>query len=224
MTQICPQCQANNDDNVIFCFRCGARLDQHTDTIIADFGSLQASQEEEQRKKLLVPALAGCAVFLCLVVIVVVVVVYLNRDQAEELSPATETPTLSVQVPADTPSAEPDTPTPESPPLSTMTPSPSPEPLPTHTPTESLPTPNQYGLRVGIQVQVFTTEGDTLRMRDTPNTQGQIVEYLSKGTLLMIVDGPQKDAGGLTWWQVRTSDGLIGWCVEFVDGIQTLVP
>lgn len=223
MAQVCSQCQASNDDNVAFCFRCGAQLDQHTETIIADFSSLQASQEEEKRKKLLVPALAGCAVILCLAIIIVAAVVYLGRDQTEEPSPATgDTPTVSIQEPPDTPGPELDAPSSEPPP--TITPSPSPEPLPTDTPTEVPPTPNQYGLRVGIQVQVFTTEGDTLRMRDAPGTHGQITEYLAKGTLLMIVDGPETDAGGLTWWQVRTGDGLIGWCVEFADSIQTLVP
>lgn len=223
MAQVCPHCQATNDDEATFCVRCSARLSQPTDTIIADFS---AGQKKGGRSNLMTVLLIGGGVLACLVAIVAVVLLVLNWDQLFPPSEPTVEPPPTVEEVVETPTAEPpeDTPAPE-------LPSPTPEPLPptetpspTPTPTEPAPTPNQYGLAVGIQARVFTTEGDKLRMRDAPGTQGQVVAILSKGTLLTIIGGPETDKDGLTWWQVRTSDGEEGWCVEFVEGIQTLQP
>lgn len=222
MAQMCPNCNAANDDTVTFCMRCGTRLEKATDTLIVDF----SAGGERERPSWLMPALIGGGVLLCLAVVAIAVGAYFAQNRAQD-DPADPTPTVEVTIPVvvpeDTPVPPSPTPEPEQP---TDTPEPPPptDSPPTLTPTPDQPpspTPNQYGLLVGIQVTVFTTEGDTLRMRNSPG--GQVVAQLAKGTLLTIIDGPMS-SGGLTWWKLRTSDAQEGWCVEFVDGIQTLLP
>lgn len=79
-------------------------------------------------------------------------------------------------------------------------------------------------LGVGGQAHVSTTGGSRLRLREAPDLYGELVASLSNGTLLSLLGGPVTDDRDLTWWQVRTEEGEIGWCVESVNGVQTLVP
>ena len=108
-------------------------------------------------------------------------------------------------------------------PTRTSTPSRTPTrtPRPTSSPQQPTATPNT--LYVGGQAIVYTTEGDTLNLRSTPSTSGQIVTRLANGTPVTILDGPQR-SGGYTWWLLLISNGLTGWAVESADGIKTLVP
>jgi hypothetical protein len=226
MAQVCPNCNASNDDTVTFCLRCGTRLNDPTDTIIADFSGGQGAE----RPKWLMPAAIGGGILLCLAVVAVAAGIYFGwyRGQ-EELSPTpqpTAEPTSAPEVvPSDTPAPPSPTPEPDLPTLTALPPTdtPTPEEPPTAEAPPS-PTPNQYGLMVGIEARIFTTEGDTLRMRNAPGTQGQVIANLPHNTPVTIVDGPETDTNNLTWWKVRTQSGTIGWCVEFVDGIQTLQP
>jgi len=79
-------------------------------------------------------------------------------------------------------------------------------------------------LGVWGQARVSTLGGSRLRLRDAPDLYGELVAMLSDGTLVDILGGPVTDDRDLIWWHVRTEEGEIGWCVEFVNGVQTLVP
>lgn len=78
-------------------------------------------------------------------------------------------------------------------------------------------------LRIGGTATVFTTEGDSLRVRSGPGTSFIVLREIDPGTVVTLVDGPTS-ANGFVWWNIRLSDGLTGWVVEFADGEQTLIP
>jgi hypothetical protein len=88
----------------------------------------------------------------------------------------------------------------------------------------AVPPPN---LVVGGGAIVTTTKGDTLNMRQSPSTSAPVVAVLKPGAILKIMAGPQL-VDGLRWWQVRNSEGVIGWVVDQVtdqDGtVNTLAP
>jgi len=50
-------------------------------------------------------------------------------------------------------------------------------------------------------------------LRTTPSTSGSVLLTMAAGTTGTVLDGP-RSASGYTWWQVRTSGGTTGWCVE----------
>ena len=172
MAQMCPSCNAANDDTVTFCMRCGTRLNQATDTIIADF----SAGRDSDRPAWMAPVMIGGGILLCLAVVAIAAGAYFGwyrgQEEPETPIPTVEPTTEPAVIPEET--SVPPSPTPE-PDIPTLTPMP-----PTEEPTEEpptpdvppSPTPNQYGLLVGIQVTVFTTEGDTLNMRNSPGGQG----------------------------------------------------
>lgn len=88
----------------------------------------------------------------------------------------------------------------------------------------AVPPPN---LVVGGGAIVTTTRGDTLNMRQSPSTSAPVVAVLKPGAILKIMAGPQT-AEGLRWWQVRNTEGALGWVVDQVtdqDGTtNTLAP
>lgn len=79
----------------------------------------------------------------------------------------------------------------------------------------------QPALAVGGQAVVTTTEGDSLRMRDSAGTGGKVVTMVANETVVTLLDGPQQ-ADGMPWWQVRLPDGTEGWVVERVGDERTL--
>lgn len=79
------------------------------------------------------------------------------------------------------------------------------------------------GLAVGIEVAIFTTDGDTLNMRSGPGRDFRVVTQLANGTRAKILEGPSTSADGLTWWRID-ANGFQGWVVEYIDDIQTLNP
>jgi uncharacterized protein YraI len=78
-------------------------------------------------------------------------------------------------------------------------------------------------LTIGGQAMVQTTEGDTLNLRSGPGRSFSRLGTVGNGTLVTILEGPHS-ADGLTWWRIHLPAGLEGWVVDFVDGVQTLVP
>lgn len=86
--------------------------------------------------------------------------------------------------------------------LPTMTPTNTPEPTATATPVPVI--------MPGGQVVVKGTEGQQLRLRAGPALNHQTLRIIDEGTILQVLEGPQA-ADGFTWWQVKTTDGLIGW-------------
>lgn len=57
---------------------------------------------------------------------------------------------------------------------------------------------------------VANTNGDPLRMRSAPNTDGKILTLLDPGTTVAIQDGPATDNTGIEWYKVMAK-GLTGW-------------
>jgi hypothetical protein len=82
-------------------------------------------------------------------------------------------------------------------------------------------------LTVGGIATVNTTEGDTLNVRLGPGTDFEILTRLEDGDRVTLLEGP-RDAGGFTWWKIRTATGIEGWVVESVNDngarLQTLIP
>jgi hypothetical protein len=78
-------------------------------------------------------------------------------------------------------------------------------------------------LRVGINAQVFASDGDTLNVRDGAGINYNRVTRLESGTIVEIIGGPV-EADGYRWWQIRIPSGIVGWSVDFADNEQTLIP
>ncbi len=114
------------------------------------------------------------------------------------------------------------TPTPTLAPTSTPTPQPpTPTPLPTPTPEPPTPTPPPPPavLQVGAEATVNAESG--LRVRSGPGTSFDPVTTLAAGTIVKIIDGPQR-ADTYNWWKIQfeVEDGgqNQGWVAgDFLD-------
>jgi uncharacterized protein YgiM (DUF1202 family) len=62
-----------------------------------------------------------------------------------------------------------------------------------------------------------------LNLRSAPGRSFSRLGTVGNGEIVMLMEGPVS-ADGLNWWRVRLGSGLEGWVVDFVDGVQTLVP
>ncbi|MBN1680111.1 MAG: SH3 domain-containing protein [Anaerolineae bacterium] len=92
-----------------------------------------------------------------------------------------------------------------------------------------IPTPEIPGtLTVGGRAQVYTTEGDMLRVRTGPGTGFQVSFQVPNGTIANVLEGPAVDAEGLVWWRIEVPGRGAGWAIEgLMDNgvyLQTLVP
>ena len=68
----------------------------------------------------------------------------------------------------------------------------------------------------GPRLRVVNTENQGVRFRQRPSTQGQVLRSLPEGTVLEVV-GPDSEADGITWRNVREPGGAVGWvAAEFV--------
>jgi hypothetical protein len=68
----------------------------------------------------------------------------------------------------------------------------------------------------GPRLKVVNTENQGVRFRQRPSTQGQVLRSLPEGTVLEVV-GPDSEADGITWRNVREPGGAVGWVAsEFV--------
>lgn len=79
--------------------------------------------------------------------------------------------------------------------------------LPVGTPVATTP-PDQIG--PGARVVVTGTAGAGLLLRAEPGRQASVIANAREGTILTVLDGPQ-EAGGYTWWKLRTPAGQEGW-------------
>jgi len=69
--------------------------------------------------------------------------------------------------------------------------------------------------------RVNTEYGATLNLRETPDSEGRILEEFPDGTAITIIDGPV-DSGRYRWWQIYSPMGNTGWSVEAADNVRTL--
>jgi hypothetical protein len=68
----------------------------------------------------------------------------------------------------------------------------------------------------GPRLRVVNTENLGVRLRQRPSTEGQVLRSLSEGTVVEVV-GPDANADGITWRNVREPGGATGWVsAEFV--------
>lgn len=79
----------------------------------------------------------------------------------------------------------------------------------------------QLSLLVGGDAVVTSTEGDTLRVRAGAGRGFEVIAQLEPGTLVTLLEGPQI-ADDLSWWKIRSEDGVEGWAVERVENDRTL--
>lgn len=61
--------------------------------------------------------------------------------------------------------------------------------------------------------RVANTDGDLLRVRSAPNTEGNIIARLSPGATVTIRSGPVTDKAGITWYEI-TAGGISGWAMS----------
>ena len=54
---------------------------------------------------------------------------------------------------------------------------------------------------------------ETTNLRSSPTTSAGVVATMGAGTNGTIIGGP-RTANGYTWWQIRTSGGTSGWCIQ----------
>lgn len=67
------------------------------------------------------------------------------------------------------------------------------------------------GIGTGQTVRVSASDG--LNLRAAAGSNQDLVKTMPDGTILAIVSGPV-EADGHSWWQVRDSEGSVGWCAE----------
>ena len=82
--------------------------------------------------------------------------------------------------------------------------------------------PQFSALQVGQPAKI-QTENSMLNMRRVPGLNHEVLQMLSHETVVTVVAPPQT-VDGYVWWQVCTDDQVVGWVVEAVDGVSTLVP
>ena len=117
-------------------------------------------------------------------------------------------------------------PTPAWTPLPTLPIPPTPTYPPTLTPlppgaSRPTATPPGIGLAIGVHATI-NPEFTALNVRRQPSTGSRVVELLHGGEEVFIIDGPQADAEGYTWWHVTLESGADGWIAENINGIQTM--
>ena len=144
----------------------------------------------------LLALLVGIIILLCVGLVLIVQAI---RGNGGEEGTATPLPTDTARAaPAETRSLFTDTPVVT--PTDTVV-------LPIGTPEET-PPPSEIG--PGALVVVQGTAGAGLNLRTEPGTGAQVVVNAREETVLTVVEGPQ-EAGGYTWWKLRTPDGKEGW-------------
>ncbi len=68
----------------------------------------------------------------------------------------------------------------------------------------------QAAYKSGSLAQVANTDGDMLRVRSAPNTDGRVIARLNPGATVTIRSGPVTDKADITWYEV-TASGTTGW-------------
>lgn len=141
-----------------------------------------------------------------------------NFDGVTEISLPPATPLIAIGPFAETAIAMEQSATPSV--TSTLLPSPSPAPTitpPDFTPATFTPIPIECSgaptTRLALNRQIEVVSRQTVRVRETPNLQGELVLNISRGEVVTTVDGPVC-SDGFIWWQIQLEDGTLGWIAE----------
>lgn len=79
-------------------------------------------------------------------------------------------------------------------------------------------------LQIGQKAKItLSAPQDTLRMRNGAGLNFRVISLLANGGILTVIDGPRL-ADSLTWWQIRTPDGSVGWAAEIIGSERALTP
>jgi len=60
---------------------------------------------------------------------------------------------------------------------------------------------------------IDNADGDTVRLRTQPNKNGDVRGNIGEGAIVLITDGPKRDSGGDSWYQVQYA-GQSGWVMS----------
>jgi hypothetical protein len=103
-------------------------------------------------------------------------------------------------------------------------------PVPTYTltplPTEPAHTPTAepvIGIYVGVNVQIFGTDGEGLRLRRDPSLNGQVVYLGLEGEIFLVTEGPREN-NGYYWWMLVAplNETKTGWAVSnYLEPVQS---
>ena len=83
-----------------------------------------------------------------------------------------------------------------------------------------------YQLRIGELAEIFAISNDgpgIVNLRSFPSLGFEVLDELSRGAQVTILNGPYKDED-FVWWQAQTTDGQVGWVAEHINGVQILAP
>lgn len=76
----------------------------------------------------------------------------------------------------------------------------------------------------GEKVKVVNADGGSVNMRSDPSTGAAVVTQVAEGTILDVV-GPNTDADGRTWRNVKTPDNQTGWIAStFLETVSSPSP
>ncbi|MCC6179419.1 MAG: SH3 domain-containing protein [Chloroflexi bacterium] len=85
-------------------------------------------------------------------------------------------------------------------------------------------TTTRSGATTSERVRVVNAEGGNVNVRSEPSTSAAVLTQVTEGTLLEIA-GPDRQAEGRTWRNVRTSGGQSGWIAStLVETVATPAP
>lgn len=92
---------------------------------------------------------------------------------------------------------------------------------PSATPTSTL-SPD-WGIAIGVYVQVSGTGGDGLRLRDSPGLSGSTLFLARESEVFQVKDGPKQSDGKVWWYLTAPYDSTrSGWAVA--DFLQVISP
>lgn len=75
----------------------------------------------------------------------------------------------------------------------------------------------QASSRSGSVARVANTNGDMLRVRSEPSTDGRVISRLNPGATVTIKAGPVTNKADITWYEV-TANGITGWVMaQYLD-------
>lgn len=120
------------------------------------------------------------------------------------IAPGGGTPPRATATPATTVAPEPTVTLAAIPPPANTEPTAEATEEPTAAPTES------GAIAPGARVVVAGTGGAGLRVRQAPGLDTVTLKFVTDGSNLVVVGGPEQ-AGGLTWWKVDDQAGAVGW-------------
>lgn len=86
-----------------------------------------------------------------------------------------------------------------------------PPPAPTATPAPA-PASAPAGNTLTGSARVANTDGDPLRVRSAPNTNGRVISTIAPNTVVAIEAGPVTDEANIVWYKISLAD-LSGWAM-----------